>query len=140
MKQISLSLLSALLLSSCTLGPDFLVPAPPAVTTYNSKTDAGPPDDQRIALGQRIQGDWWAGPEADTRDAGVGWRHACALHYKVRALHTELRAAEQDFGQDFTDGNFRRIVEIQRQLATTEGAEAAIEGFGGASGRTVRPF
>lgn len=88
----------------------------------------------------RLAGDWWAGPEADPRDASMGWRHACALHYKVRALNTELRAAEQDFGRDFTDGNFRRIVEIQRQLATTEGAEAAIEGFGGASGRTVRPI
>ncbi|WP_020177761.1 DNA primase [Methylopila sp. M107] len=88
----------------------------------------------------RLAGDWWAGPEADIRDASMGWRHACALHYKVRALHTELRTAEQDFGRDFTDGNFRRIVEIQRQLATTEGAEAAIEGFGGASGRTVRPI
>lgn len=83
---------------------------------------------------------WWVGPDADPADALLGWRHAFALHNKVRALNTELRTAELDFGRDFTDGNFRRIVEIQRQLATTEGAEASIEGFGGASGRAVRPM
>jgi DNA primase len=87
-----------------------------------------------------LAGDWWVGPAADPADVSMAWRHAAALHVKVRALHTELRAAEQDFGRDFTDGNFRRIVEIQRQLATAEGAEASIEGFGGASGRTVRPM
>lgn len=85
-------------------------------------------------------GSWWVGPDADFADVVLGWRHACALHNKVRALHTELRAAEQDFGREFTDGNFRRIVEIQRQLATADGAEASIEGFGGASGRAVRPM
>ncbi|PZQ15758.1 MAG: DNA primase [Ancylobacter novellus] len=82
--------------------------------------------------------DWWVGEDADPADVSVAWRHASALHIKVRALNTELRAAELDFGRDFTDGNFLRIVEIQRQLATAEGAEASIEGFGGASGRAVR--
>lgn len=84
--------------------------------------------------------DWWVGEGADPADVSVAWRHASALHIKVRALNTELREAELDFGRDFTDGNFLRIVEIQRQLATAEGAEASIEGFGGASGRSVRPM
>ena len=87
-----------------------------------------------------LAGDWWVRSDADPADVSMAWRHACALHIKVRALNTELRAAELDFGREFTDGNFRRIVEIQRQLATAEGAEASIEGFGGASGRTVRPM
>ena len=85
-------------------------------------------------------GDWWVGPHADPADVAMAWRHASALHIKVRALNTELRIAEQDFGRDFTDGNFRRIVEIQRQLATVEGSEASLENFGGASGRVVRPM
>ncbi|MGA0530395.1 DNA primase [Hansschlegelia sp. KR7-227] len=84
-----------------------------------------------------LSSNWWV-MEADPADAAVGWRHASALHTKVRALHRELRAAEQDFGRDFTDENFRRIVEIQRQLSTVEGSEASIDGFGGASGRTLR--
>jgi DNA primase len=91
----------------------------------------------RIAL---PSSEWWAAPESDVADAAVAWRHVSALHIKVRALHRELREAEQEFGRDFTDENFRRIVEIQRQLATAEGAEASIEGFGGASGRAVRPM
>jgi len=90
-----------------------------------------------IAAGAR---DWWVGEDADPADVSMAWRHACALHIKVRALNTELREAELDFGRDFTEGNFLRIVEIQRQMATAEGAEASIEGFGGASGRTVRPM
>ena len=85
-----------------------------------------------------LASNWWVGPDADPRDAETAWRHAAALHIKVRALHRELRSAEQDFGRDFTDDNFRRIVEIQRQLSAAEGSEASIENFGGASGRTVR--
>ncbi|MFJ5486421.1 hypothetical protein ACIKTA_01680 [Hansschlegelia beijingensis] len=87
-----------------------------------------------------LPGDWWVGDEADPADVGLAWRHAAALHNKVRALHRELREAEQEFGREFTDTNFRRIVEIQRQLSTAEGSEASIDGFGGASGRAVRPM
>jgi len=87
-----------------------------------------------------LPGDWWVGDEADPADVGLAWRHAAALHNKVRALHRELREAEQEFGREFTDANFRRIVEIQRQLSTAEGSEASIDGFGGASGRAVRPM
>ena len=50
MKRVSLSLLSALLVSGCMVGPDFHTPAPPTVTSDVGKGDAGPPDDQRIAL------------------------------------------------------------------------------------------
>ncbi|MFD1332605.1 DNA primase, partial [Methylopila musalis] len=85
-----------------------------------------------------LPGDWWVGGDANLVDVDVAWRHASALHVKVRALHKELRSAEQDFGRDFTDDNFRRIVEIQRQLSAVEGSEAAIENFGGASGRVVK--
>lgn len=93
MKQISLSLLSALLLSSCTLGPDFLVPAPPAVTSYNAKTDAGPPDDQRIALGQRIQGDWWAGFQSPSLDGVI--KEALSGNQDVEAARHRMAEAEE---------------------------------------------
>ncbi|GLK67391.1 DNA primase [Hansschlegelia plantiphila] len=92
------------------------------------------------AQGALLSSEWWVSVDADPADAAVAWRHASALHIKVRALHRELRAAEQEFGRDFTDDNFRRIVEIQRQLSTAEGSEASIDGFGGASGRVVRPM
>jgi NodT family efflux transporter outer membrane factor (OMF) lipoprotein len=50
---------SALALSACTVGPDFKAPAPPGIQTYAAPGDAPPPPDQRIALGARIEGDWW---------------------------------------------------------------------------------
>jgi NodT family efflux transporter outer membrane factor (OMF) lipoprotein len=93
MKQITLSLLSALLLSSCTLGPDFLVPAPPAVSNYNSKTDAGPPDDQRIALGQRIQGDWWAGFQSPPLDGVI--KEALSGNQDIEAARYRMAEAEE---------------------------------------------
>lgn len=92
------------------------------------------------AAGVLVTGNWWVGVDADRADAAVAWRHASALHNKVRALHRELRSAEHDFGREFTDDNFRRIVDIQRQLAAAEGSEASIENFGGASGRSIRPM
>ena len=61
MKRALLPLLSGLLLSACTLGPDFKTPTPPAVTTYAAKDDTAPPDDQRLLLDRKIEGDWWAG-------------------------------------------------------------------------------
>lgn len=87
-----------------------------------------------------LASNWWVRTDADPSDAALAWRHASALHIKVRALHRELRSAEQDFGREFTDDNFRRIVEIQRQLSAVEGSEASIENYGGASGRSVRPM
>jgi NodT family efflux transporter outer membrane factor (OMF) lipoprotein len=50
---------SALALSACTVGPDFKAPRAPATQTYAAPDDAPPPPDQRIALGARIEGDWW---------------------------------------------------------------------------------
>ncbi len=93
MKQITLSLLSALLLSSCTLGPDFLVPAPPAATSYTSKTDAAPPDDQRIALGQRIQGDWWAGFQSPPLDGVI--KEALSGNQDIEAARYRMAEAEE---------------------------------------------
>ncbi len=61
MKRTLLPLLSGLLLSACTLGPDFKTPAPPVVTTFAAKGDTVPPDDQRLLLDRKIEGDWWAG-------------------------------------------------------------------------------
>ena len=63
------ALLPALLLCACTVGPNFKAPPPPAVSTYTAKGDAGPPKDQRLALGKTIEADWWTAfksPALDT--------------------------------------------------------------------------
>jgi NodT family efflux transporter outer membrane factor (OMF) lipoprotein len=47
------------LLSACSVGPNFKTPAPPRVDAYTSKNDAVPLA-KRIELGKRIETDWWA--------------------------------------------------------------------------------
>ena len=49
-----------LTLSACKVGPDFKAPPPPDAHSYSAPGDASPPTDERIALGVRIEGDWWA--------------------------------------------------------------------------------
>jgi len=61
MKRAAFPFVSALLVSACTVGPDFKAPEPPSLSSYAAKGDAPAPDDQRVALGKRIEGDWWAG-------------------------------------------------------------------------------
>ncbi len=93
MKRVSLSLLSALLVSGCMVGPDFHTPAPPTVTSYAGKGDAGPPDDQRIALGQRIAGDWWAGFQSPSLDGVI--RQALSDNQDIEAARNRMAEAEE---------------------------------------------
>jgi NodT family efflux transporter outer membrane factor (OMF) lipoprotein len=55
-----ISAVLALVLSGCKVGPDFKAPAPPDAKSYAAPADAPPPADQRITLGARVEGDWWA--------------------------------------------------------------------------------
>ncbi len=80
-------------------------------------------------------GTWWVQPEANFHDAQTAFAHTLALHLKTSALHKELVAAEQAFGEDLSEENFARLAEIQSELRNYEGTEALIEGFGVASGR-----
>ena len=50
----------ALALSACTVGPNFKTPEALTAGGYAAPGDAPPPADQRITLGARIEGDWWA--------------------------------------------------------------------------------
>ncbi len=93
MKRAAFSLLSALLVSACTVGPDFQTPAPPAITSYAAKGDAGPPDDQRVALGQRIEGDWWAGFKSPALDGVI--KQALSGNQDVEAARQRMAEAEE---------------------------------------------
>jgi NodT family efflux transporter outer membrane factor (OMF) lipoprotein len=94
MKRASLSLISALLLSACTVGPDFKTPAPPAVSTYAAKGDATLPDDQRLALGRKIAGDWWAGFRSPPLDGVI--RQALSANQDVEAARQRMAEAEEE--------------------------------------------
>jgi DNA primase len=88
----------------------------------------------------RKGGTWQAGPGASDRDAEEGWQQAVTLHRKSRTLHKELKEAEAALASEPSDANLARMVEIQRQLANTDGTEALIDGFGASSGRPSRSF
>lgn len=88
---------------------------------------------------------WWClRPEADLSDAEQVLRQTLALHRKTRALNRELKIAENalaaDNGQEANEQNFARLRDIKASLADLANAEAAIEGFGAASGRKAPPL
>lgn len=47
-----------ILLSACTVGPDFKTPAPPTAQNYTAKDEALSTE-QHVLLGQQIQSEWW---------------------------------------------------------------------------------
>jgi len=63
-----------------------------------------------------------------------------ALHYKSVQLNRELKAAEIALGNDLSEENLEKLRDIQNQIATVDGKEALIEGFGSLSGRTAQVF
>ncbi|CAM5764295.1 DNA primase [Labrys miyagiensis] len=81
---------------------------------------------------------FWVRRDAAFPDVRDGFVHAVALHHKNRTLHKELRLAAAALEQDLTDENFARLQDIKAQIATMEGTEATIEGFGASSGRASR--
>jgi len=58
--RLSLPVSLCLTAVACEVGPDFKAPPPPHTHSYSAPGDAPPPADQRITLGVRIEGDWWA--------------------------------------------------------------------------------
>jgi NodT family efflux transporter outer membrane factor (OMF) lipoprotein len=93
MKRFALPLLSGLLLSACTLGPDFHAPDAPKVTDYKSTGDQGAPADQRVALGKTIAEDWWAGFRSPALDAMI--RQALAGNLDAEAARQRMAEAEE---------------------------------------------
>ena len=83
---------------------------------------------------------WPAGPEAAIDDAEEGWLQALTLHRRKGTLHKELKDAEIALAHTPSEVNFARLVDIKDQLASSEGVEALIEGFGNSSGREKRVF
>ena len=81
---------------------------------------------------------WSVQPEAATADAAITLRQVLSLHRKVWALNRELRNIAGRLAEDPSEGDAARLADIQTQLSTLEGTEAALEGFGAMSGRASR--
>ena len=89
----------------------------------------------KILLAAQRSAYWWLKPGAAPADADQILRQALTLHHKARALHKDLRAAQESYARDDTEQNFAALLDIKARLAAFEGTEASVEGFGLLSGR-----
>jgi DNA primase len=82
--------------------------------------------DKVVALAERAithKSDKFLEPEADAHDVEAGWRHALALHEAQVGLKRALEAAEQAYRTEPSEDSLARILEIQRELGRSPGAE-----------------
>ena len=113
MRHVLLPLASGLLLSACTVGPDFKTPAPPAVTNFAAKGDTAPPDDQHLLLDRKIEGDWWTA-------------------FQSPALNDVIKVALTD-NQDVLAAK-ENMAEAEEQVNAAEGALLPQVSLGGTAG------
>ncbi len=81
---------------------------------------------------------WGARPEAAATDVLLTWKQLVALHRQWHSLTRELKDAETALGADNSEANYARLRDVKARLATLDGTEALIEGFGASSGRPAR--
>ncbi|HKD47211.1 MAG TPA: efflux transporter outer membrane subunit [Rhizomicrobium sp.] len=94
MKRAALPLVSTLLVSACTVGPNFKAPPPPEIATYAAKDDAPAPDDQRVILGKKVEGDWWAGFQSPSLSQTITL--ALSGNEDVEAAKERMEEAEEE--------------------------------------------
>jgi len=81
---------------------------------------------------------WGVRPDAAPDDVLVTWQQLVALHRQWHSLTRELREAEFALGQDSTEANYLRLCDVKERLASMDGTEALVEGFGVSSGRGTK--
>ena len=114
----------------------------PGLDDINQHLEANGAIDDAALLQKQIRENrvWQAGVQAAFEDARDGWFQALALHQRTRGLKAELRIAERSFAELGDESSFDRLTSIQQELASDEGMDALIEGFGLSSGRPMRNF
>jgi NodT family efflux transporter outer membrane factor (OMF) lipoprotein len=83
----------ALLLGACMVGPDFKTPETQAAPTYAASGDTPLPADQQLALGKKIEGDWWAAFRSPALDAVI--KQALADNQNIAAAKARVAAAQE---------------------------------------------
>jgi DNA primase len=94
------------------------------------------PARRKLEAAQAHSSLWVLRPDAAEPDAAEVLKQALALHRKSRALNRELQLAERALAFETSEANLARLKDIHQQLSALAGLEAAIEGFGAASGRS----
>jgi DNA primase len=93
---------------------------------------------QRVERAITTSAVWGAQRGAAIEDVLATWKQLVALHHQWHSLLRELRDAELALGQDATDSNYGWLRDVKMRLATVDGTEALIEGFGESSGRALK--
>jgi DNA primase len=96
---------------------------------------------EAILAAARRMPDWWcAAEDALDGDVETVLRQSMALQRKTGALHRELKSAASALETDPSERNLAHLLDIKASLADLGDAEAAVEGFGAASGRELPPL
>mgnify|MGYP001293354777 CR=1 FL=1 len=93
--------------------------------------------ERAVALTRKTR-QWPALENTAIEDAREAFAQALHLHRSARTLHRELKQAEAALAGDFTEENYRHLVEVQAQFHDVQATEALIEGFGVSSGRAAK--
>jgi DNA primase len=93
---------------------------------------------ERIARTITTPDVWGARPDTAPNDVLVTWQQLVALHRQWNSLTKELRDAEFALGEDSSEANYLRLRDVKARLASMDGTEAQIEGFGASSGRGAK--
>jgi DNA primase len=93
-----------------------------------------------IEAARRMPNAWSVAEDAPPADVETVLRQSMALQRKSGALHRELKSAASALESDPSERNLARLLDIKASLADLGDAEAAVEGFGLASGRELPPL
>ena len=93
-----------------------------------------------VGAAQRMPNAWSVAEDAPAGDVETVLRQSMALQRKSGALHRELKLAAYALESDPSERNLARLLDIKASLADLGDAEAAVEGFGLASGRELPPL
>jgi DNA primase len=106
-----------------------------ALADWLNSAGRGPDRERLLGLAAKMPNWWCMRPEAAPQDADLVLRQSLALHRRAGALHRDLKLAERLLATEPNELNLARLLDIKANLADLADAEAAIDGFGGGSGR-----
>ena len=91
--------------------------------------------DRILEMARRLPNWWSLAEESLVTDVETVWRQSVALQRKSGALHREFKSAASAFELDPSERTLAELLDIKARLSDLGDAEAAVEGFGAASGR-----
>src|SRR5262249_49549655 len=122
---------------------DIALAADPEPQTLSEALTAAGLADERMRIleaARRMPNAWSVAEKAVQGDVETVLRQSLALQRKSGALHRELKSAASALESDPSERNLARLLDIKASLADLGDAEAAVEGFGLASGRELPPL